>query len=226
MGNNKRKTTNNLKNKKLNYFFRKMPRTLAMLLEAKRREKARIKREIRRNNGVRKNDMLKEIVERKWDMEELDLHITDRKWVKDVKDKKIETVYVLMDFKTKHEGFGSLRVVSKERGGMFFRFEGKGKKESLGSNLPPRNGLREISLRDIIPQADHLNKLLHLRKVVRKLQNMYIACKGVIDSDEWEDWGEKTMEHLRSNKTKGRSKVADRLREHNGVHYYKKCKPM
>ena len=47
--------------------------------------------------------------------------------MKDVKDKKIETVYVLMDFKTKHEGFGSLRVVSKERGGMFFRFEGKGK---------------------------------------------------------------------------------------------------
>ena len=96
--------------------------------------------------------------------------------------------------------------------------------ESLGGNLPPRNGLREIPLRDVIPQADHLNKLLHLRKVVRKLQNMYIACKGVIDPDEWEDWGEKTMEHLRSNKTKGRSKVADRLIEHNGVHYYKKCK--
>merc|ERR1711991_279326 len=47
--------------------------------------------------------------------------------VKDIKEKKIETVYVLMDFKTKHEGFGSLTVVSKERGGMFFRFEGKGK---------------------------------------------------------------------------------------------------
>merc|ERR1711916_342659 len=137
---------------------------------------------------------------------------------------KIETVYVLMDFKTKHEGFGSLRVVSKERGGMFFRFEGKGKKESLGGNLPPRNGLREIPLRDIIPPADHLNKLLHLRKVVRKLQNMYIACKGVIDADEWEDWGEKTMEHLKSNHGKNRSVVADRLIEHNGVHYYKKCK--
>ena len=50
--------------------------------------------------------------------------------MKDVKDKKIETVYVLMDFKTKHEGFGSLRVVSKERGGMFFRFEGKGKSKT------------------------------------------------------------------------------------------------
>merc|ERR1711991_410600 len=59
---------------------KKMPRTLAMLLEAKRREKNRIRREIKRNNGVRKNDMLKEIVERNWDMEELDLHITDRKW--------------------------------------------------------------------------------------------------------------------------------------------------
>merc|ERR1711991_246566 len=95
----------------------------------------------------------------------------------------------------------------------------------LGGNLPSRMGMREIPLRDIIPQTDHLNKILHLTEIVRKLQYMYIACEGVMNQNEWEEWGRETIEYIRSlKKTKNSVNLVRRLGEYNGVYYFDRCK--